>query len=276
MVAVIDSGVNYNHEDLVNQMWNGQNCVDQNGNSLGGCIHGYDFDQNDKNPLPDTSDHGTHVAGIIAAQSNNGKGITGVAPKTKIMAIKGFSTTAKAVDAIHFAKQNGAKIINASWGGYFLAYEDCSDINATPTLDMALYNAISDFGDAGGLFITAAGNDNYNHDVAQTRSFPAGFGTDFQCGNQSVSGLDNIISVAATDSNDIKASFSDYGKNSVHIAAPGVDIKSTSEVTTYDTDYETLVYDSFFSYPIGNSILPSWIENSGSGSIGIADTFGSK
>lgn len=263
IVAVIDTGVNYLHEDLQNQMWDGSNCVDQNGSPLWSCIHGYDFDDNDTDPMPTSSDHGTHVAGTIAAESNNWKGITWVAPSTKIMAIKWFETSAQSVDAINFARQNGAKIINASWGGDFLAFQDCSNPNLTPIIDMALYNAIADFKNSGGIFIAAAGNDNLNHDTPETRHFPAGFWTNFQCGNQNFIGLDNIISVAATNSNDQLAYFSDYGQNSVHIGAPGVSVKSSSELTTYSYTPSDLISDSFFSYSTG-AFVPPWISSTGS------------
>ena len=123
IVAVIDSGVAYNHPDLINSMWNGSNCKDENGAALGGCNSGFDYEDGDKIPLPSTSSHGTHIAGTIAAVKNNSKGIIGVAPLTKIMAIKSSLTTTDNVKSINFAQQNGAKIINASWAG---TYDDTS------------------------------------------------------------------------------------------------------------------------------------------------------
>jgi subtilisin family serine protease len=117
IVAVIDTGVAYNHPDLINNMWNGSSCKDSSGNFLGGCNHGYDFEDDDKTPLPTTSIHGTHVAGIIAAEKNNSKGVIGTAPKAKIMAIKTNFSVVENIKAIDFAIQNGAKVINASYVG---------------------------------------------------------------------------------------------------------------------------------------------------------------
>lgn len=81
IVAVIDSGVAYTHPDLADMMWDGTSCVDESGDSLGNCLHGYDFEDNDKDPLPTNNDHGTHIAGTIAAERNNTAGIVGVGPK---------------------------------------------------------------------------------------------------------------------------------------------------------------------------------------------------
>ena len=117
-MAVIDTGVDYTHPDLANSMWDGTNCVDDTGGAFhpaGGCQHGYDYESSDKIPLPTSSTHGTHVAGTIAAQKNNTLGVAGVAPQTKIMAIKSSLTSGNLVKNIHFAKYNGATIINASW-----------------------------------------------------------------------------------------------------------------------------------------------------------------
>jgi len=219
IVAVIDSGVAYNHPDLINNMWNGVNCKDENGGVLGECNHGYDYEDGDNTPLPTTSSHGTHVAGTIAAVKNNTKGIIGVAPQAKIMALKSSLTTIDNVKSINFAKQNGAKVINASWatystivGGYY---------------DVALYNAIGGFP---GLFVVAAGNGNntgagFNHDdgVDTHKSYPAGFKITTPIGP----GLNNIISVAATDQNDALSTFSDYGATSVDVGSPGTNIYST-------------------------------------------------
>ncbi|MBI2314517.1 S8 family serine peptidase [Candidatus Daviesbacteria bacterium] len=199
VVAVIDSGVDYNHPDLQANMWDGASCKDENGGALNDCNHGYDFEENDKTPLPSNSSHGTHLAGTIAAVKNNNKGIIGVAPSVKIMALKFGFDVASGVKAIDFAIQNGAKIINASYTGSFSQLE---------------YDAINRFKTAGGIFITAAGNESVNND-AGTHSYPSDYD------------LDNIISVTATDQNDTLADFSNYGATSVDVAAPGVNIYST-------------------------------------------------
>lgn len=211
VVAVIDSGVAYNHPDLMDMMWDGSNCVDQNGDVLGACLHGYDFESNDKDPLPTSSTHGTHVAGTIAAERNNAMGIAGVGPKIKIMAIKCDLTVSCLVNSINFAIQNGAKIINASYTG--------------DTYSSSEYTAINSFRSAGGIFVAAAGNQSSNND--STAVYPASYD------------LDNIISVAATDQNDQLTSFSNYGATTVDVGAPGKNIYSTideSGVISYSFD----------------------------------------
>lgn len=216
VVAVIDTGVKYDHQDLSSNMWDGSNCKDASGNNLGGCIHGYDFEDWDKDPMPGTSDdddHGTHIAGTIAATHNNSTGIAGVYSKAKIMALRSALTTISLVDSVNFAKHNEAKVINASWGG-FMPYED-----------PALANAIENFP---GMFIAAAGNngcdiengpcvDSFGQPIPDSWSF-------FPCALN----YENVICVAATDNNDNLASFSNYGSTSVDIAAPGTNILSTT------------------------------------------------
>ncbi|MFH1712875.1 MAG: S8 family serine peptidase [Candidatus Jacksonbacteria bacterium] len=216
VVAVIDTGVAYNHPDLIDNMWDGASCIDENGAVLGGCNHGYDYEDNDKIPLPTRLDyfysHGTHIAGTIAAVKNNNKGIIGVAPNAKIMALKSSLTSADNVKSINFAKQNGAKIINASWGG---GSDNCDD-----TFDQALYEAIQNFA---GLFIAAAGNDSFEHDGLTYFDSPSDYGHTTSCWT----GLNNLISVAAIDQDDNLADFSDYGAAFVDVGAPGTNIYST-------------------------------------------------
>jgi len=214
IVAVIDTGVAYNHPDLATNMWDGTDCKDENNAALGDCNYGYDYEDNDKTPLPTTSSHGTHVAGTIAAVKNNSKGTIGVAPNAKIMAIKTSLTTVDNVKSINFAQYNGATVINASWGGNDT---DCETIYG---YDSALYDAIAGFD---GLFIAAAANDATEHDLSSYFVSPSDFGSDTACWDA----LDNIISVAATDQNDELASFSDYGATSVDVGAPGTNIYST-------------------------------------------------
>jgi subtilisin family serine protease len=211
VVAVIDSGVDYNHPDLTPNMWDGTSCVSDSGSSLGACNHGYDYENNDKTPLPDNNTHGTHVAGTIAAAKNNNKGIVGVAPDVKIMAVKvGFpAATSDLIKAVNFAKQNGAKVINASFGGY--------------VYDNLFRSAISSFP---GLFIAAAGNDANNND--NTPAYPCSYD------------LNNIVCVAATTQTDSLAIFSNYGATNVDIAAPGTSIFSTTASFTQTHFEETL------------------------------------
>ncbi|HEY9725652.1 MAG TPA: S8 family serine peptidase [Chroococcales cyanobacterium] len=209
VVGVIDTGVDYTHPDLINNMWtnqaefNGSPGVDDDGNGYVDDIHGYDFVNNDGDPFDDNG-HGTHVSGTIAAEGNNGIGVSGVSWSSEIMALKfldasGSGTTFDAIEAIEYATMMGAQITNNSWGG--------------GGYSQALYDAIAAAGAAGQLFIAAAGNNSNNNDV--NPSYPASYN------------LDNVISVAATDSNDQLASFSNYGATSVDVAAPGVNIYST-------------------------------------------------
>ncbi len=189
VVAVIDTGVDYNHPDLRNNISN----------------LGYNFVNNNNSPIDSYPiGHGTHVSGTIAAVGNNGVGIAGVSWNTKIMPLKagdalGQLATSDIISAIAYARNNGAKIINASFGG--------------PSYSQATYDAINNARNAGILFVAAAGNETANNDT--TPSYPASYN------------LDNIIAVAATDQNDNLASFSNYGATTVHVAAPGTNIYST-------------------------------------------------
>ncbi|HEU0085768.1 MAG TPA: S8 family serine peptidase [Candidatus Paceibacterota bacterium] len=225
-VAVIDTGVLYTHPDLSVNLWDGANCLDENGASLGECNHGYDFADNDKSPLPVDSSHGTHVAGIISATKNNNEGIVGIAPNSKIMALRFDLWVSTEIKAIDFAIQNGAKIINASFGG--IEYSQ------------AEYDAIARFRNAGGVFVTAAGNcggANFvaNGCLSQNQIlYPAGYN------------LDNIISVAATDQNDGLASFSNHSPTTVDVGAPGVNTLST-------------VLDNQYGYMNGTSMASPYV-----------------
>jgi subtilisin family serine protease len=205
LVAVIDNGVLYTHPDLSANMWDGTTCVDDTGAPLGGCIHGYNFSTttSTNNPLPTgpftAGSHGTHVAGIIAAGIDNGVGIVGVAPSAKIMAVKFDLYVSSEVRAINFARLNGAKVINASYGG--------------SQFSQAEHDAIQQFTNSGGIFVAAAGNDSTSNDV--TATYPASYD------------IPGIIRVAATDQNDQLASYSNYGPTTVDLEAPGSNILST-------------------------------------------------
>jgi thermitase len=170
IVAVLDTGVAYNHPDLIGHMWNGINCLSDTGATLGGCIHGYDFANDDLDPMDDAG-HGTHVAGTIGGVDVTNSGVTGIAPKVQIMAVKVLSkyggTTVDVIRGINFATKNGAKVINASLG--------ITKITHTKSdFDYLMYGAIQNFP---GLFVAAAGNSGINTD-GTIKSFPAGFGSD--------------------------------------------------------------------------------------------------
>ncbi len=205
IAAVLDTGVAYDHPDLASNMWDGSgSCNDENGDAIGGGCpnHGWDYDNGDNNPAPGDSidyyyySHGTHVAGIIAARDNT-EGIVGVAPHTQIMAVKVAGlTTDILVEGIAFAQNNGAKVINGSFGG--------------SEEDEILKEAIEDFD---GLYVASAGNDGEDND-----SLPM-----YPCADDP----ENIICVAATDQNDELTGWSNYGATTVDVGAPGENIQST-------------------------------------------------
>jgi len=227
VVAVIDTGVFVGHEDLGENIWQNKEEIIGNGkdDDANGYIDdyiGWDFYNDDNSPDSDLvptlmfglfedptkreyEEHGTHVAGIIGAVGNNAQGIIGVTPRVKIMPLKflggtrGSGSLADAIAAIDYAMTKGVHIINASWGG------------GAPSEN--LKTAISDASKAGIIFIAAAGNKNNNNDV--NPHYPSSYE------------MENLIAVAATDQHDDKASFSNYGLNSVDLAAPGVKILST-------------------------------------------------
>lgn len=217
VVAIIDSGIRYNHEDLVLNMWKnpGETAgdgVDNDGNGVIDDIHGIDAVANSGNPIDEVG-HGTHVAGIIGARGDNGTGITGIAWQVQLMAAKFLGpqggVTSDAIKAINYARLKGAHIINASWdsGGY----------------SQALRNAIADCALANIAFVTAAGNDGTDNDSSP--KYPAGY----DCSN--------LISVAATDANDLLTDSSCYGSDSVDIAAPGWQIWSCGSGDNSDYQY---------------------------------------
>ncbi len=219
VVAVIDTGIRYTHQDLAAQMW--QNPDEIAGNGLDDDqdgyidnIYGINGITNSGNPLDDQG-HGTHCAGTIGAQANGGGGHVGVAWSVKLMACKflsssGGGTTSDAIKCINFAVLKGAHILSNSWGG--------------GGSSQALSDAITAANASGVLFVAAAGNSSLNTDVSP--AYPASYPQA------------NIISVAALDRNDRLASFSNFGASSVDIGAPGVSIYST--YNSSDTGYSTL------------------------------------
>lgn len=202
IVAVIDSGLDLSHPDLVGRIWvnpreipgNGR---DDDGNGYADDVHGWNFVANTNNPADDYG-HGTHVAAIVGAGHDNALGVAGVAPNAVIMPLKfldsrGNGDLSNAARAIRYAVDNGARIINASWtgGGY----------NAQ--LDEAIAYAAS----RGVIFVAAAGNNRRNIDV--TPSYPAAYRHP------------NVVVVGAADAGGNRARFSNYGSRSVHVLAPG-------------------------------------------------------
>jgi len=206
VIANADSGIDLNHSDLRDNLWLNPNeiCnngIDDDGDGYVDDCYGINTITGTGNPMDDKG-HGTHTSGIAGATGNNSKGVTGVNWHVSLMSLKfidtdGSGTLADELEAIEYAKKKGAKIFNMSFGGY-----DYSDLEK---------KAISDANTI--LFVAAACNDNRNNDIYPC--YPASYD------------LPNLISVAATDQNDNLAPFSNYGKNSVSVAAPGVNINST-------------------------------------------------
>lgn len=242
IVAVIDTGVDYTHPDLNPNMWrnpgetgldaNGKdkstNKIDDDGNGYVDDVVGYDFLANDSLPYDlatpawqlllggGNPGHGTHCAGNVAARGDNNLGISGVAPNAQIMALRfigphGGSTSA-AIKAIKYAVDNGAKVLSNSWGSE-------GEDPAEDSQNKALKDIIAYAEAKGVLFIAAAGNGHggrgYDNDTDARPAFPASYS------------FNNIISVAAIDANDQLGGFSNWGKKTVHIAAPGVKVYST-------------------------------------------------
>jgi subtilisin family serine protease len=208
IVADIDTGIDYNHEDLAFNIW-------RNPNPTNGDTVGYDFVHNDGLPWDD-NEHGTHTAGTIGAVGGNGIGTSGVAQRVSLMGLKflsgqGSGTTADAIRAIDYAIEHGARVLSNSWGGASEGEQE----------NKVLYDAIERAKAKDVLFIAAAGNDGQDNDNPANASYPAAFDND------------NLISVAATDESDTMAFFSNYGKKTTHLAAPGVNVYSTTPGNKY-------------------------------------------
>ncbi|HUT31497.1 MAG TPA: S8 family serine peptidase [Sedimentisphaerales bacterium] len=208
IVGVIDTGVDYTHADLAANMWvneaefYGSPGVDDDDNGYVDDIYGYDFVNNDGDPWDDHY-HGTHCAGTIGGVGDNGEGVAGVCWNVQIMALKfldasGSGYDSDAIAALEYSMLMGASLTSNSWGG--------------GGYSQALKDAIDNSGDAGMLFVAAAGNDGINTDISP--HYPSSY----DC--------NNIISVLASDRYDNKSSWSNYGLTSVDLGAPGSDILS--------------------------------------------------
>ena len=211
VVAVLDTGVDFTHVDLRENMWfRPENVPAYTDDELGSFndINGFNGTDKIADPMDDNG-HGTHCAGIIGAEGDNGEGIAGINWHVKIMPLKflgrgGSGSVDDAIEAINYAidrKKHGVniRIISASWG--------------STSRSKALEDTIRAAGDAGILFIAAAGNDGSNNDSRP--HYPSNYD------------LPNVVSVAALDRNDDLTSFSNFGNKTVHVAAPGKDILST-------------------------------------------------
>ena len=216
IVGVVDTGVRYSHQDLIGNMWVNPgeipgNSIDDDDNGYVDDIYGINAITGSGDPMDD-HDHGTHVAGTIAATANDSGQHVGLAFGTKIMALKfiaasGTGDTSDAIACIDYAIEQGVDILNNSWGG--------------GGFSQALLDAIESANDAGILFVAAAGNSALDNDA--TPHYPSNYE------------VANIVAVAAIDRNGLLASFSNYGASSVDLGAPGVAIFSCA--ASSDTSY---------------------------------------
>ncbi|MBD3244425.1 MAG: S8 family serine peptidase [Candidatus Moranbacteria bacterium] len=210
VVALIDSGTNYNHVDLAANMWNGTGCVDHNNNPSNCPNSGWDYYDNDNDPYNPAQQHGTMIAGVVGARTNNNLGMSGISYHNhlKIMTLRvgdNYLSTLAIINATYFAQNNGAKVINASYGGY------------EPS--QAEKDSIANFN---GLFIAAAGNNSNDNSI--NPFYPCNYD------------LENIICVASVNGDGTLSSFSNYGHPNVELAAPGDSIMGTYTNTATSTD----------------------------------------
>ncbi len=219
VVGVVDTGVDYTHQDLAANIWTNPNeipgnNVDDDGNGVIDDVHGFNAITGTGDPMDD-NDHGSHCSGTIGGVGNNSLGVAGVNWEVSIVGIKflsagGSGTTADAIEGINYAvglKNAGVnlRVLSNSWGGGGFSQALADAITAANTADI--------------LFVAAAGNAGSNND--STPSYPASYD------------IPNVVAVAATDHNDGLASFSNYGLTSVDLGAPGVNILSTTPGNTY-------------------------------------------
>ncbi|WP_457563403.1 S8 family serine peptidase [Caminibacter pacificus] len=255
VVAVFDTGISLYHEDLKDNIWvnekelNGKPGVDDDGDGYVDDVYGFDFakDLNGNNgPLTgDIGSHGTHVAGIIGAIGDNGVGVSGVNWNVKILPVKVFrpnlgaydSDILEAIDYVLKLKDEGVNIvaINASYGGFG------GDADNSPMKD-----AIASLGDKGIVFFAAAGNSGIDNDLIyyDLPALPASYN------------VDNLVAVAATDENQKLTYFSQYGKKTVQVGAPGINILSTTDfIDGNDTGSQD--FDDGFENGLGNWTVQS-------------------
>ncbi|MCY2973931.1 MAG: S8 family serine peptidase [Planctomycetota bacterium] len=235
VVGILDTGIDYNHPDLAANIWLNGNEIPGNGidDDLNGYVddrRGWDFANNDANPMDDNG-HGTHVAGTVGAVGNNGIGVSGVAWSVRLMPLKfmdaqGSGSLSDAIEGINYARSMGAKIINASWGG--------------GGFSSALQQAITQFQNAGGIFVAAAGNESSNN--VTTPAFPANYS--------------GVISVGASTRTDTLASFSNFGTN-VDVVAPGASIFSTLP----NNQYGSLSGTSMAAPHVAGALALLWGQN---------------
>lgn len=232
-VVVVDEGIDVSHPDLVDNIWTNPfdpvNGIDDDGNGFVDDVHGWDFVNNDNSVYDAGGDsHGTHVSGTIGGVGGNGVGVAGVNWDVTIISGKflgsGGGSTADAVRALDYATalktRHGLNIVatSNSWGG--------------GGFSQSLLDAINRGGDAGILFVAAAGNSNSNNDAS------GNYPSNYQCTRTAAGadrGWDCVVAVAAIGSGGERASFSSYGATTVDLGAPGVGVVSTTPGNTYST-----------------------------------------
>jgi hypothetical protein len=245
IIAVIDSGVQIDHPDLKDNIWQNKDeipgdGIDNDNNGFIDDVNGWDFTDNTTNPSPKLNEgwteagisHGTLVAGIIAASGNNKRGVAGVTWQAQIMPLKalndkGEGKISDVIRAIDYAINNGAHIINLSFTSF----------NYSEGLQEAIYRAHQ----AGVIIVAAAGNEQATgegYNIDETKLYPA-------CYDGRLIGENMVIGVAATDALDQKTGFSSYGSSCVDISAPGISFFST--VTNLQVLGADKYYDGYFS-----------------------------
>lgn len=239
VVAIIDTGVDYNHDVFVKTgaIWNNVdevagNGIDDDHNGYIDDVRGWNFVASNNNPMDD-DDHGTHVSGIVLGATQDIFASTLTPAKIRIMPLKfldsqGQGSTSDAISAIQYAINNGASVLNNSWGG--------------GNFSQALHDAIVIAYNARLTFVAAAGNSSNNNDATPT--YPSNYD------------VPNVISIAATNNGDTTiASFSNYGKQTVHLGSPGVSILSTLPGNSYGLSSGTSMATPFVS---GLAALLKW------------------
>lgn len=206
VVAVLDTGINYTHQDLAPNMWDG---------GVASPNHGFDFVDNDNDPMPPvgSESHGTHVAGTVGARGNNAIGTTGVCWQVRIMSVRVLGpnggSTARIIQGIEFASNNGAKVINMSLGG-----------EPGAPFDQAFSDSITFAQNQDVVVVVAAGNDANDNEM----------GAVYPCSHTQ----ENIVCVAALDQAYALADFSNWGSTTVDVGAPGTNIRSSWPGPQYD------------------------------------------